>query len=143
MIIIKLHNYGTRRCNSEFKRTLQQSPFWAESTQFLVLISISLRSILILPPSTSRVFWKSPSFKILKAILFSSILATWSAHLNILDGTLLLASVLTSNSSIRFATSESSSYSIVVTRLGWRRWKRNPVVKLEKCPESNMHSHRP
>ena len=39
---------GTYWCNTAFTRVLQQSLFWAESTKFLVLIPIYLKSILIL-----------------------------------------------------------------------------------------------
>ena len=40
--------YGTRRFNTAFTRALQSYPSLAESTQFLVLITISLRSIIIM-----------------------------------------------------------------------------------------------
>jgi hypothetical protein len=40
--------YGTRRFNTAFTRVLQKSLSLAESTQLLVLLHISLRSILIL-----------------------------------------------------------------------------------------------
>ena len=39
--------YETQRFNDTFTRILQQSLSWAETTQFLVLIPIYLRSILI------------------------------------------------------------------------------------------------
>ena len=76
--------YGTRRFNSAFTRALH-SPI----TQFLLLISISLRSILILSSHLhlgfpNGVFPVSLPGKILKALLPSSILATWSACLNFL-----------------------------------------------------------
>ena len=40
--------YGTRRFNATFRRALQTFLSWAESTQFFLLIPISLRYILIL-----------------------------------------------------------------------------------------------
>ena len=75
--------YGTRRFNSAFTRALQQSLSWAELTEFLVLITISLRYILILP-SLKVSFLKVYLLKILRA-LSSSIRATCPDHLNLLD----------------------------------------------------------
>ena len=82
--------YGTRKCNVAFTRALQQSPFWDESTEFLVLISISLRSNLILSSHlclglANDLFPVGLSAEILKALLPSYNLTTWRAHLNILD----------------------------------------------------------
>ena len=54
---------------------------WTESTQFLVLIPISLRSILIL---SSHLRLGLP-VNILKALLPSSIVATCPVHLNLID----------------------------------------------------------
>jgi hypothetical protein len=67
-------------------RTAQQCMIW---TQFLILIPISFRSILIL---SSHLFLGLPKalspvgapVKILKTLLPSSILAKWPAHLNFL-----------------------------------------------------------
>ena len=47
-IIINSMGYGTRRINAAFRRAFQLSIPWAEEIQFLVLILIYLRSILIL-----------------------------------------------------------------------------------------------
>ena len=63
---------------------------WAERTQFLELISISLRSILILSSHLrlglpKGIFPEGLPVKILKALLLSSILATCPVHLNLLD----------------------------------------------------------
>ena len=59
---------------------------WAESTQFLVLIPISLRSILILSSHLHlSLFPASIPVKILKTDLPSSILAKWLTHLSLLD----------------------------------------------------------
>ena len=77
--------YETRRFNAAFKRTLP----WTESTQFLVLIPIYLRSILILPSHRlglpKGIFPAGVPVKILKAFILLSILATWPAHLSIID----------------------------------------------------------
>ena len=59
-------------------------------TQFLVLIPISLRSILVMSSHLrlglpKGIFPIGLPVKILKAVLPSSILATWPAHLNLLD----------------------------------------------------------
>ena len=83
-------SYGTRRFNVAFKRALQKSIFWAESTQFLVLIPISLRYILTLSSYIrlslhKGLFPEGLPVKILKSLLSSSILATWPAHFNLLD----------------------------------------------------------
>ena len=79
-------DYGYRRFNAAFTSDLQQFLSWAESNQFLVLIPISLRPILILS-SHLRIGLLKDLFpvKILKAVQPSSILTTWSAHLNFLD----------------------------------------------------------
>ena len=50
--------YGTRRFNAASTRTLKQSLSWADSTQLLVLIPISLRSILILSSHHVKAFPK-------------------------------------------------------------------------------------
>ena len=76
--------------NAAFTRALQSYLSWAESVQVLVLIPVSLRSILIL---SSHLRLGLPKdllpigipVQILKAILPSSILAAWTAHLNFLD----------------------------------------------------------
>ena len=47
VILINLMAHGTWRFNAAFMRALQWSLSWAESTQFHVLITISLGSILI------------------------------------------------------------------------------------------------
>jgi hypothetical protein len=81
--------YGTRRFNVANTRAFDYSLSWAESTQFLVLIPISLRCILILS-SHLRLGLHKGFFpvglpvKILKALLPSSILATCPAHLHLL-----------------------------------------------------------
>ena len=49
LVLTNYIDYATRRFNTAFTRSLQQSLSWGESTQFLVSILISLRSILILP----------------------------------------------------------------------------------------------
>ena len=77
--------YGTRRFNATFTRTFQQFLSRAESTQFLVMIPISLRSLLILSSHLRLCLPKGfcPEglpVKILKALLPTSILATWLAH---------------------------------------------------------------
>ena len=72
--------YGNRRFNAAFTRTLQQpqQPLsWAESTQFLVLIPISLRYILIMSSHLSLDLPKGLSVRILEELLPSSILPTW------------------------------------------------------------------
>ena len=81
--------YGTRRFNATFTRTLQYSLSRAKSTQFLILIPISLRYIQIL---FSHLRVGLPKYlsvgvpvNILKALLPYSILATWPAHLNLLE----------------------------------------------------------
>ena len=63
---------------------------WAESTQSLVLILISLRFILILPSHPRLGLPKDliPAgvpVKMLKALLYLSIQATWPVYLNLLD----------------------------------------------------------
>ena len=73
--------YGTRRFNAAFTRALHLSLSCAESTQFHVLITISLKSILILSSylflgHPKRLFAVGLPVKILKALLPSSILAT-------------------------------------------------------------------
>ena len=71
-------------------QVLPISPSWAESTQLFVLLPIYLRSIIILS-SHLRLSLPKGFFpvglpvKILKALLPSSNLATWPAHLNLLD----------------------------------------------------------
>ena len=90
--VLKLTNsmaYETRNFNAAVTRALQQSLSWAEPTQFFVLIPISLRSILILSSHLhlglpKGLFSVGFPVKILKALLPSSILATWPAHLNLL-----------------------------------------------------------
>ena len=82
--------YGTQRFNAAFPSALQQS----RSTQFLVLIPISLRSILIMSSNLclglpNGFFPVGVPVKILKAFLPSYILATWPAHLKLLDLTTL------------------------------------------------------
>ena len=82
--------YGTRRFNAAFTRDLQKSLYRAESNQFLVIIPIYSRSILTLP---SHLRLGLPKFlfpvgftvKILKALLPSSILATWPPHPYFID----------------------------------------------------------
>ena len=64
--------------------------FWAESIQFLALISVSLRSIQIsfshLPQDLPiGLFNVGAHVKISKTLLPSSILFTWPTALNILD----------------------------------------------------------
>ena len=73
--------YETRGFNATFKNALQESLPRAESTQFLILIPISLRSILILSAHLRLGLPKGliPAglpVKIFKALLPSSILAT-------------------------------------------------------------------
>ena len=70
-------SYETRRSNVAFTRALQ-------STQFLKLIYISLRPILILY-SHLRLGLVGFPVKMLKALLPSSIQATCPAHLKVLD----------------------------------------------------------
>ena len=82
--------YGIRRFGAAFTATFQQSLSYSESTQFLLLIPISLRSILILyshlPLGLPRgIFPVCLPVKMLKALLPSSILARLPAHLNLLD----------------------------------------------------------
>ena len=82
--------YGTRRFNAAFTRALQWSLFRVESTQFLVLILISLRSILTLSSHLRLglpkcLFPVGLPVKTLIALLPFSILTTWPAHLNVLD----------------------------------------------------------
>ena len=79
--------YGTRRFNAAFTTTLQYSLSLAESLQLLVSIPISLRSILILSSQLliglpKGLFLISLVVKIFKILIPSSILATWTAHLN-------------------------------------------------------------
>ena len=69
---------------------LQLSLSWAKSIQFLVLISISLRPIQILSSKLrlsipKGLFPVGLPVKILKALIPSTILSTWPAHLNFLD----------------------------------------------------------
>ena len=69
--------YETRRFNAVFTRSIQESLSWVESTQFLVLMSISLRSILILSSYLrlrlpKSLFSVDLRVKILKALLPSS-----------------------------------------------------------------------
>ena len=83
-------DYGTWRLNAAFTRDLQQPLSWAESTQFLVLIPIYLRYILILSSHLRLglpkcLFSVGVPVKILKAFLPSAILITWPVHLNRLD----------------------------------------------------------
>ena len=66
--------YGTRRFNVVLKRAPQQCLSWADSTQFLVFIPISLRSILILSSHLplglpKGIFPVSFPINILKALL--------------------------------------------------------------------------
>jgi hypothetical protein len=73
--------YGTRRFNAAFTRALQESLSLAESTQFLVLIPISLRFIPILSfhlrlGLPKYLFFVGLLVQILKALLPSFILAT-------------------------------------------------------------------
>ena len=46
-LLTKSMAYRSRRLNSAFTRVLQKSLYWTESTQCLILIQISLRSILL------------------------------------------------------------------------------------------------
>ena len=78
-------NQRTRRFNAAFTRAFQQSLPWSNSTKFLVSIPISLISILILSSHLrldlpKGLFPVGSSVKILKAVLSSSILATWPVH---------------------------------------------------------------
>ena len=82
--------YETQTFYATFTRTLQKSLFLAESSQFLVFMSISLRFALILSSHLrlglpKGLFPVGLPAKILKASLPSSILATCPAHLNHLD----------------------------------------------------------
>jgi hypothetical protein len=82
--------YGTRMSNASSRRAHQQFLCWAESTQVLVLIPIFIRSILILSSHLilglpKGLFPVGVPIKVLKALLTSSILAKWPAHLNLLD----------------------------------------------------------
>ena len=82
--------YGTRRFNVAFTRAFQKSLSWAESTQFLVLIPISLKSTLILSSHLrlglpKGIFPAGVPVKVLKALIPSSILAIRPAHLSLLD----------------------------------------------------------
>ena len=80
--------YGIWKFDVAFTRTLQKFLSCVESTQFLVLIPIYLRSILILS-SHLRLGLPRGLFSVftyvLKALLPSSILATWPAHPYLLD----------------------------------------------------------
>ena len=82
--------YGIQRFNAAFTRAPQQSLSWVESTQFLVLIHIPLRSILILSSHLHLGLLKGP-IKLLKALLPSSGLAKWTAHLNLIDWITLIS----------------------------------------------------
>ena len=82
--------YETRRFNAAFKRAIQKSLSWAESTQIPGLIPIFSRSIQILSSHLrldlpKDLFPVGLPVRILKALLLSSILATCPAHLNLLD----------------------------------------------------------
>jgi hypothetical protein len=72
--------YGARRFNVAFTRALQKSLFCAESTQFLLLIPISLISMLLLLSRLPLGLPKVPfpvdlPVEMLKALQTSSILA--------------------------------------------------------------------
>ena len=74
------------RIHNDFQQSLSRT----ESTQSLVLIPIYLKSILILSSHLYLDLSNGPlpvglPVIILKALLPSSILATWPAHLNLLD----------------------------------------------------------
>ena len=77
--------------NAAITRALQYSLSSAESTQFLVLMPLSLRSIpilcshLCLEVPNGGLFVVGLPDKMLKALLASSILAKWPVHLNLLD----------------------------------------------------------
>ena len=78
------------RGSMPYSQRLQYSLSWAESTQFLLVILISLSYILILFSHLclglpKGIFPVGVSVKMLKALLPSSILVTWPAHLNLLD----------------------------------------------------------
>ena len=75
---------------ASFTRALQYFLSWAESTQSHVLIPIYWRSVLILYSHLrlgfpKNLFAEGLPVKIVKELLPSSILATWPAHLNVLD----------------------------------------------------------
>ena len=69
--------YGTQTFNAAFTSAIQKSLSWAESTQFLVLIPKSYRSILILSSHLCLGLPVGFPVKILKALLPSSILTTF------------------------------------------------------------------
>ena len=82
-------SYITGRFNAEFTRTLQKSLSWAKSTQFLVLIVIYLRSIIILSSHErlglpKDLFPVDVNVKNLKVFLPSSILAIRPDHLDLM-----------------------------------------------------------
>ena len=83
-------SYGTQRFSAAFSRALRSFLSWAESIQFLLFIPISLRSILILASHLylglpKSMFIVGLAVKILKVLLPIYILATWPAHLKLLD----------------------------------------------------------
>ena len=89
-IINKLHGLWNPEIQCRIQRDSRISLSWAESTQFFVLTLISLRSILILPYQLrlglpKGLFPAGVPVNILKSLLYTPILATWPAHLNLLD----------------------------------------------------------
>ena len=89
--------YGTWRLNAASQQISSNSCTWAELTQFLALISISLRSILTLSSQLSLglprgVFPVGIHVQLFDALLPSSIVTTCPVHLNLLD--LLISSIL-------------------------------------------------
>ena len=87
--IIKPRLLLTNSMAHETRKIYKGSPInriWDESTQFLVLIPIALRSITILSSHLCLVFFKGLfPVEILKTLLPSSVRATWHTHLNLLD----------------------------------------------------------
>ena len=77
-------------CSMPHSQRLSNNPYPERNQQFLILIPISLRSILLLSPRLylglpKDLFPVGVPFNILKAFLPSSNLATRPVHLNLLD----------------------------------------------------------
>ena len=85
-----LHGLWHSEVQCRIHKGSHYSLFWAESSQFLKLITISLRSFLaksfhLRLAIHKGLFLVGLPVKILKALLTSSILATRPAHLKLLD----------------------------------------------------------